>query len=65
MDNLRYIKTKENFKKGQIVELTENIDGRIDGKISRKYRVIMSTDLFTDESDLYYTILEEIKGKLQ
>jgi|11BtaG_2_1085332.scaffolds.fasta_scaffold00848_5 predicted glycosyltransferase len=62
MENLRYIKTKENFKKDQIVQLTEPDK---DNQIVRRYRVIMSSDLFTDESDLYYTILEEIKGKVQ
>lgn len=65
MDDLRWIKTDKQYKKGSIVKITEPMDGR-KGDITRKYLVIQSSDILNDDDDGYIcTILQEIKGKLQ
>jgi len=64
MSNLRYIKTDKQYKREVIVNITEPMDGR-KGAITRKYKVIHSGKMFSDDDKYFYTILEEIKGTIQ
>ena len=64
MSNLRYIKTDKQYKREVIVSVTEPMDGR-KGDITRKYKVIHSSKIFSDDDKYFYTILEEIKGTIQ
>jgi len=58
VENTRWIKTDQKFKKGSVVEITEP------NKDKKTYKVVMSSDILNKDKDGYYvTVFEEINKR--
>lgn len=60
----RAIKTKLQYDKGSLVEVSESMEDS--SQVIKTYKVIISNKMFNyDDDEYYYTLLEEIKGLKQ